>query len=156
MLTVLLAAAAEKAPPLIDIDATVFIQFGIFVVMAIVLYSLVFKPYFAVQDLRGKRIQGARTEAGEMQNRAQAMMSDYEAKVLRAKQKGAEQRLGLRAEGQNVEREVLAEARAVGQKALKESRERSEKQRTEARTQLLAESQSIAQQIASRILGRQV
>ena len=42
---VLAEAAEEKAPPVIDIDGTVVVQFAIFVVMFFVLRSLFCKPY---------------------------------------------------------------------------------------------------------------
>ena len=152
----LTVAAAEKSQPLIDIDWTVLVQFGIFLVMALVLWALVFKPYLAVQEERGKRIDGAKTDAAAMQGRAASMMSDYEGQLVKAKQRGAVERLKLRAEGQAHEREVLGHARTVGQEALAAAKKDAAAQREAARVKLLAESQAIGQRIASRILGRPI
>jgi F-type H+-transporting ATPase subunit b len=154
--SLLAAEAAEKAQPLIDIDGTVFIQFGIFLVTMAVLWTLVFKPYLAVQEERGRRIDGARRDATTMQERAQGMMNDYEARLLEAKRHGADERRKLRGEGEAYEREVLARAREVGQKALGEAMATANAQRDAARTRLLADAQTIGRQIASRVLGRQV
>lgn len=157
-LLLLLAAepAVEKPHPLIDIDWTALIQFGIFLVMAAVLWQFVFKPFFAVQAERTRRIDGAKADAKSMQARATAIITDYEERLVRAKQKGAEERLKLRAEGQAVERDVLARAREIGQKALDEARGRAEAQKAAARAQLAAESQVIGRRIAARVLGREV
>lgn len=148
--------AAEKAQPLIDIDATVFIQFGIFLVMAAVLWATVFKPYLGIQAERERRIDGARRDARTMADRAQAMTADYEAQLLRAKKRGADERLRLRDEGRAHEQQVLSKAREIGQKALEEAQRKAETQRQAAREKLTAESQVIGRRIAARILGREV
>jgi F-type H+-transporting ATPase subunit b len=156
LIATLLEPVAEKSQPLIDIDWTVFIQFGIFLVMAGVLYSMVFKPYLRNLEERTRRIDGAKADARSMQERASAIIADYEQKLIRAKQRGAEERLKLRAEGQAYEREVLGRARAIGQKALEEARQRAESQREAARKQLAVETQVTASRIAARVLGREV
>jgi len=149
-----LLAAAEQSPPLIDLDGTIFLQFGIFVAMMAILYRFVFRPFFAVQDERSRRIEGARGDADAMQTRATAIIADYEARLIQAKKRGAEERLALRAEGQAHEAEVLGKARAAGQAAMSQALDRARAQETEARTRLLADSQSIAREVVSRILGR--
>lgn len=156
LLLATLLEPVEKPQPLIDIDWTVFIQFGIFLVMAAVLWQLVFKPYLAVQAERTRRIDGAKADARAMQERATAIIADYEERLVKAKQKGADERLKLRGEGQAVEREVLARAREIGQKALDEARAHAEVQKAAARAQLAAESQVIGRRIAARVLGREV
>ena len=44
--------AEEKAPPVIDIDGTVLVQFAIFIAMFIVLRQFLFKPYVQMRDDR--------------------------------------------------------------------------------------------------------
>jgi F-type H+-transporting ATPase subunit b len=149
-----LLAAAEQSPPLIDLDGTIFLQFGIFVAMMAILYRFVFRPFFAVQDERSRRIEGARSDADAMQTRSTTMIADYEARLIQAKQRGAEERLRLRAEGTAHENEVIGKARAAGQAAMSQALDRARAQETEARTRLLADSQSIAREVVARILGR--
>lgn len=149
-----LLAAAEQPPPLIDLDATIFIQFGIFLVMMAVLYRFVFKPFFEVQDERERRIDGAKRDAEAMQARATAITTDYEARLILAKQRGAQERLKLRGEGQAEERELLAQTRATGQKAMEEAMVSARQQEAQARAALLAESAEIGRQVVGRILGR--
>src|SRR5205823_5721934 len=110
------------------------------VVMGLVLTWFVFKPYLRVQDERRKRIDGARGDAKSMQERAASMIVDYEARLTRAKQRGAAERLKLRAEGQSYERDLLARARDAGQQALGDAMRSADAQRTIARDRLLAES----------------
>jgi F-type H+-transporting ATPase subunit b len=151
-----LLAAAEASPPLIDIDGTVFVQFAIFVVMMAVLRVLVFKPFFAVQDERHRRIEGARKEALAMEERATAITADYEAKLTEARRRGADERIKLRSEGQAHEREVLAAARARSAKAMEEAMAHARVEEAEARARLAGDAQSIAHEVATRVIGRPI
>jgi F-type H+-transporting ATPase subunit b len=153
---ILLEPVVEKQIPLIDLDWTVLVQFGLFLVMLAVLWTLVWKPFLAVQEERSRRIDGAKVDARGMQERATAIIADYEDKLVRAKQRGAEERIKLRAEGQAYERDVLGSAREVGQKALDAARQKSEAEREVARKILAADAQLIGQRVATRILGREV
>jgi F0F1-type ATP synthase membrane subunit b/b' len=91
-------AAAEHDVPLIDIDHTLWIQLGIFLLLMIFLSKVVFGPYLKLKDAREKGIEGARSQAKEMQHGADERVADYEARLLQAKQRGAEERARLRAD----------------------------------------------------------
>src|SRR6476620_2901330 len=93
--TLLTAAAEEESAPLIDVDGTLFIQFGLFLIMLFILSRYLFRPYLAMKDERGKGREGARHEAHEMESRAGKMVSDYDAKLTRARQRGAEEKTRL-------------------------------------------------------------
>jgi F-type H+-transporting ATPase subunit b len=150
-----LLAAAEKSAPLIDIDGTVILQFGIFLVMMAVLYAGVFRPYLRVRDDREKGIGGARRDAKQMEERAAAIVIDYEAQILRAKQRGAEERAKLRGEGQAHEREVLGKAREAANKEIAAARARAQTEQERARQALLGEAPTVGKRIAARVLGRE-
>ena len=150
----LLLAAVEKEAPLIDIDGTVVVQFGLFLLMAALLYGLVFKPFLRVRDERTRGIEGARTEARSLEERAAQMGTDVEARTAAARRKVEEERVQLRAEAATHEAQALGAARDAAQKAIAEARARAQKERDEARTALLAEAEPLAQKVASRVLGR--
>ena len=153
--TLLIAAPEEASPPLIDFDGTLFVQFALFVIMLIVLSRLVFKPYLAMRDARHKGIEGAREEASAMQERAVQTNADYDAKLTKARLRGAEERARLRGEGAVYERQVLGAARDESQKALDAARGRIAADAGTAREKLAAESTSLARQIVKKILGRE-
>ena len=60
---VLAEATEEKAPPVIDIDGTVLVQFAIFVVMFLILRAFLFKPYLKMRQDRADNIEGAEVKA---------------------------------------------------------------------------------------------
>jgi F-type H+-transporting ATPase subunit b len=149
-----LLAAAEA--PLIDLDGTVLLQFAIFVTMVIVLHTLVFRPYLKVRQEREKGIEGAREEARGMEERATAAAVEMEAKINKAKQRGEQERLHLRAEAAAYGRQVLGAAREAAQKAVTSARAQARAEEQTARTRLLAEAEPLAREAARRILGRAV
>ncbi len=146
--------AAEKAAPLIDIDGTVFLQFGIFLVMAGVLYSFVFRPYFKVRDAREAGIGGARKEAKAMEEKAAAISIDYEERLTKAKVKGVEERNKLREEGKAHEVEVLGKAQKAAHDEIAKTREIARAEQDKARQSLLADAPTVGKSLASKILGR--
>ena len=79
-----LASVASSAP-LIDIDLTVFIQFGLFLVMLAVSNKLLFKPYLALRERRAEGIEGARAEADRMTAEADAKLAEYERQLATAR-----------------------------------------------------------------------
>lgn len=153
--TLLIAAPEEASPPLIDVDGTLFVQFAFFLIMLFVLSRFVFRPYLAMRDARHKGIEGAREEAAAMQERARATNADYDVKLTKARQRGAEERARLRGEGAVYERQVLGAARDESQKVLDAARAKIAADAAAARDKLAAESTGLARQIVRKILGRE-
>ena len=63
----LLLMAAE-AIPVVDVDNTIFIQGGLFLVLIFILKPLLFDPWLAARDRRAQRIGGAHEEAALMRD----------------------------------------------------------------------------------------
>jgi F-type H+-transporting ATPase subunit b len=154
--SLLLAAAAAHDPPIIDLDSTVFLQLGIFVVTWFLLSRLLFRPFLAVRGARDQGIEGARVEARRMDEEARGRMAEYETSVARARQKAGEERLKIRTEAAKKEREISDGARATAQASIEEARKAIHTQEREARKELETRSQEIARTIARKLLGREV
>jgi len=146
----------EAPPPLIDVDGTVLIQFGLFLVMLFVLSRFMFRPYLKLRDLRKEGIEGARQKAVDMDERAKKIVSDYEENLQKARQRGAEERLRLRQEGAARERQIVGAAREEVGRTTEAAKANVAKQAGEAKAQLDAQAQVLARQMASKILGREV
>jgi F-type H+-transporting ATPase subunit b len=156
LLATLLLAQEEAPPPLIDIDGTLLLQFVLFLLMLIVLSRFLFKPYLRIRDERAKGIEGAKHEAHDMEHRADKIVADYDARLTRTKQRGAEERARLRSEAAAFERQVLGAARDEGHRALEEARTRIGKEAQSAKARLEADAGALAKQMAKKILGREV
>lgn len=152
----LLALAAAKDPPLIDLDSTVVVQLVVFIVTALVLSRFLFKPFLAMRAARVEGIDGARAEASRMDDEAKAKIGDYETRFARARTKAAEERGKLRLEAQERERQITDAARKETETALGSARATLEMDAAAARQQLAPRAQEIARTIAKKVLGREV
>jgi len=151
-LALLLQAAPEAhEPQLIDVDHTVFIQLGIFLILMLVLNKFLWKPYLRVRTERVARVDGYREEADAQQRLARA-----DAALAEARRVGAGERAVARAEAHTREQTLLAEATAATQRKLAEARARLAAVVQAERKKLEADSSEVAMAAARKILGREV
>jgi F-type H+-transporting ATPase subunit b len=148
------AAAAEH--PLIDIDGTLLIQLGLFLVMAFLATQWLFKPYLRMRDQRAEGIEGARQEAVTLSAEADARMADYQDKLAAARARAYEEQRKIRAEGTSHQRELTDKARAEAAKAVTAAQAKVEAQTAAARADLMPRADALATDIASKLLGRKV
>jgi F-type H+-transporting ATPase subunit b len=150
------AAAASDDVPLIDLDHTLWIQLGIFLLLMLFLSKVVFGPYLKLKDAREKGIEGARGEAKEMQQGAAERVADYEARLLQAKQRGGEERARLGAEGANRERDILTLARAETSRSIEAARASLHQEAVKLRADMAPRVGDLAAAVARKLLGRDV
>lgn len=156
-LALLLQAAPEAhEPQLIDVDHTVFIQLGIFLVLMLVLNKFLWKPYLRVRTERVARVDGYREEAAKLEADAQQRLARADAALAEARRVGAGERAVARAEAHTREQTLLAEATAATQRKLAEARARLTAVVQAERKKLEADSSAVAMAAARKILGREV
>jgi len=154
--TVLLTVAAGGEHPLIDLDFTVLIQFGLFLLTAIIANQLLFKPYLKMRDERSAGIEGARNEADRLSAEADARLANYDEKLAAARDRANVQRRSIRTEAANHQREVTEKARLEAQQAFTAARAKVEQETAKAREELMPKADQLANDIASKLLGRKV
>jgi F-type H+-transporting ATPase subunit b len=154
----LLTAGAPEAhePQLIDIDHTVFIQLGIFLVLFFVLSKFLWKPYLRVRTERVERVEGYREEAAKLEVDAQTRLARADAALAEARRVGSGERAVARAEAHAREQTLLAEANAAAQRKLADARARLSAVVDAERKKLAADSNQVATEAARKILGREV
>jgi F-type H+-transporting ATPase subunit b len=142
--------------PLIDIDLTVLVQFGLFLLLFLVANKLLFQPYLALRERRKAGIDGARAEAERMTAQADAKLADYEKQLASARNRANEEGRKVRAEATSHEKDVTDKARGETQKSIDEATTKMKQETEAARLQLLPQANTLAKQIASKLLGREV
>jgi F-type H+-transporting ATPase subunit b len=141
---------------LVDLDPTLFLLLGIFLLLYVFLRFTLFRPVLRVLEERERRIEGAKAEARRMQERADQALAEYNEFVREARNKGAELRVALRQEGLRIEREILAEVRRETARQLAEGKAVHRAEMERAMATLEHEVATLAQQAARRLLGRPV
>lgn len=151
-----IASIASGGHPLIDIDATAFVQFALFLITMFVANKLMFQPYLALRERRKAGIDGARAEAERMTAQADAKLADYEKQLAVARNRANEEGRKVRAEAVTHEQDVTNKARATAQTAIDEAQAKVREETQAARSQLMPQADALAKQIASKLLGREV
>lgn len=149
-------AAEEKAPPVIDIDGTVLVQFAIFVTMFFVLRAFLFKPYLKMRDVRADNIEGAEAKARTAEQKAADLEAQYKERMQKARADADSQRAALQQEGRAREAELLAQARERAQGRVNATRQQIATQVAAAQKDLAERADTLGHQIASKLLGREV
>ena len=156
-LAFLLTAAPEAhEPQLIDIDQTIFVQLGIFLLALAILWKFLWQPYLRVRTERVARVEGYREEAAKLETDAQHRLSRADAALAEARRVGAGERAVARAEAHAREQTLLAEANAAAQRKVAEARGRLNAAIEAERKKHEAESSEVAMAAARKILGREV
>ena len=156
MNSTLVLAVAAKDPPLIDLDSTVFIQLGVFIITALILSRFLFGPFLKMRAARSEGIEGARAEAGRMDDQARAQIVDYDTRFTKAKSTANDERAKIRNEAAERERTITEAARAETETAIESARQTLTTEADAARKSLEPRAQEIARTIAQKVLGREI
>lgn len=142
--------------PLIDIDLTAVVQFCLFLLVYLAANKLLFQPYLELRERRRAGIDGARAEATQMTATADAKLADYQKQLAVARDKANEEARKIRVEAAAHERDVTEKARSSAQKTIDEAQAKMRTETEAARAQLMPQAETIARNIASKLLGREV
>lgn len=153
---VLLTLASAAEHPLIDIDSTAFLQFAIFVVMALVSTNLLFKPYLRMREKRDAGMDGARKEAENLSAEADAKLADYEQKLAGARARAQKERRKIRNEAAEHLQSITDKARTSAQEAVGAASKKVTSETEAARAELMPKADALAKEIVSKLLGREV
>jgi F0F1-type ATP synthase membrane subunit b/b' len=156
-----LAQTSARAPEaheqqLLDIDGTVFVQFGLFLLTMYALTQLLWKPYLRIRGERSTRIEGYKDEAKRLDADAATRLAKVDAELAQARREGSLERGRVRAAAQVREQQIIKTAQEAAQKAIVEARARVEAALVSERSGLAARAEVLGRQAAEKVLGRKV
>jgi F-type H+-transporting ATPase subunit b len=161
-LAILLQVAAAGAAPrsaeaqLLDIDGSVFVMLGIFLVLLGVLWQFLWKPYLKVRDERVARVEGAREKAAQLDAEAAARLARIESALAEARVAGDAESSKLRLEAQAREQKIIAEAQEAARALMAEARAKLDATVAAEKTSLQKQTAILAREIAEKALGRRL
>jgi len=145
---------ASAAAPVVDIDGTIFIQAGIFLLLMAILHPLLFKPWLATRARREHAIDGTLLSAAELRVQSERIGVDYEARLADARGRAGAVRSETVKAADSERQRKLTEARNASSIDLQSLRDRLTAESEAARATLGARVDELAADIATRILGR--
>ena len=140
----------------LDFDATLFVQTAFIIVLWLVLKPVLFDPMLRLFEEREKRIEGAIKKARKIDEQSAEAMTEYNETMAKARAEGEGEREKLRAESVRKENELLSKVRGETQARIDAARAQTEKELEATRAQLVPHAQTIARDLAKRVLGREV
>lgn len=149
-----LASTLVASIPVVDIDGTMYVQLGIYLVLVFVLGPLLFKPWLEAYDRRTKAIQGAESKAQDMRAEADDLARDYDERMESAREKAHVVRSNARREEEEAQAKTLASARADANDQLAAERKRIAAETDQAREALGGRVDELADEITNKLLGR--
>lgn len=147
-------AFASGGGVVIDIDATIVIQFALLIVLWFTLNKLVFQPYLATSQARQAKTDDTRVEATRLRARVEALRVEHKARWSAARDEADAARAALRDAGAGEREQQVSAARAQSRKIVEDGHVRVEAQLKAAHAEVGARTAEIAQAVVDKILGR--
>jgi F-type H+-transporting ATPase subunit b len=142
--------------PLINVDVTLLINIGLWILLFIVLRPLLWDPMIKLIGAREAGMGGSRDKARELEADAKQKKTEYEAALKRARATASEEREKLRNDAKKKESEIVAQARQQTQAALESQRAEIRAQRDKLASEMNTLVPVLASDIATKVLGREV
>ena len=146
--------AAEQQ--LLDIDSTVFVMLGLFLLLALILTKWLWRPYLRVREERVRRVEGARAEAERLEAESAARLTRIDAQLTEAREAGQAERAHSRALALAHEQQIVAQAQTAAHKMLVEARAKLDSTLATERARLKDSATALGREIAEKALGRRL
>ena len=141
---------------MIDLNATLLIQWGIFVALMIFLHFFLFKPVLRVIDARQAKVEGTFAGAEDLQAKAATSKEEYQAKLKVAKEKLFAQTASIRESAAKESKVLMEKAREEALSQVESTKERVQHDTEIVRLELVANVDGLARSIAGKILDRKI
>jgi F0F1-type ATP synthase membrane subunit b/b' len=140
----------------LDIDVTILFQAALVLLLLVILTQILLKPVMKVIDDRHLRIHGRKTEVERLDRLADENRTAYQARIHEARVASRREREGIRSEANEEARRMLADVRGEIADKLNATRDEVGRLEGAARDALAADTESMARQLVSKIIGREV
>jgi F-type H+-transporting ATPase subunit b len=140
----------------IKVDWTLWLQFVNFFVLMVVLNYILYRPLRNMLRQRRQTIDGSYARAKELENQINEKMERYQEQLLSAKIKGNVERADIRKSAAAEESEILSLAHTKATSQLREIKSKVAGEVEVAGNMLKKEANTLAAQIATKVLGRKL
>jgi F-type H+-transporting ATPase subunit b len=141
---------------MISLDYSIVYQMVLFLVLWLVLRKILFQPYLQLLEEREHKTVGAQQDSTDLEHEGARLRAQYEEKIAQAQAAGYAAKETILQEGRRERERVLAQARDEAMTILEGMRREVESQLQKERQLAVDEARSVAQEMARKILGRNV
>jgi len=140
----------------ISVDWTLGLQFLNFIILLIILNKLLYRPLMKIINERRATIEGSHAKANELETEIDEKMRRYQQQLDDAKTLATEERNKLKKAAAEEESKILSEAHGKATAQLQIIKEQVAEEADKASIALKKEAQTLAGQIATKVLGREL
>ncbi|MFK5925152.1 MAG: hypothetical protein QM483_00850 [Desulfuromusa sp.] len=141
---------------MISVDWTLGLQFLNFIILLIILNKLLYRPLQKIMTERRETITGSYAAAKDLEAGIEEKMQRYQQQLSAAKNQANEERNKLKKVASEEEARILAEAHGKASTRLQAIKTQVGNEADEASKALKNEAETLAEQIATKILGREL
>ena len=141
---------------MISVDWTLGLQFLNFIILLIVLNKILYRPLKKILDERSEKIAGLHAGAKDLEADIEEKMLRYQQQLNDAKFQANEERNKLKQAASEEETKLLTEARGKASSRLEAIKSQVAVEAGEASKILKNEAEALAEQITTKILGREL
>ena len=137
-------------------DFTIVYQIILFLILWAILSKVLFHPYLSLLDERERKTAGALREAGELEREGERLRVEYEEKIAQAQAAGYAAKEVILKEANGQREKLVAQAREEAAHLLERARGEVQAQMEKERQLAVTEAETIAREMVSKILGRNI
>ena len=141
---------------MISLDFSVVYQIILFLVLWVFLNKTLFLPYLHLLEERERKTSGTRHDTTDLEQEGAGLKAQYEEKISQAQAAGSAAKEAILQQARQRREQVLSQARQEAASRLERVRREVDSQMTQERQLATAEAATVARQMASKILGRNV
>lgn len=139
-----------------NLNATLFAQFVVFIILAIFTAKVVWPPLVKILDERAKRIQEGLTAADRSKQEMIAVQKHVQTEIAKAKEEGQKRVQEAETRAQQIADDIKVDAENEAAEIIAQAKAQAELQIRQAREQLRAEVAALAVKGAEQILKREI
>jgi F-type H+-transporting ATPase subunit b len=141
---------------MISLDYSVVYQIVLFVFLWLILSKFLFRPLMTLLEERERETTGAEHDLSALEHEAARLRAQYEEKIAQAQAAGNAAKEAILQDARQQREGVLAQARQEAMSILEGVRRELASQMQKERQLAAAEVRTIAQEMAAKVLGRNV
>lgn len=141
---------------MISLDYSIVYQIVLFLVLFVILSKVLFRPYLNLLEERERRTTGAQHDSTDLEHEGARLRVQYEEKIAQGQAAGYAAKEAIQQEARQQRERVLTQAREEAMVMLEGVRREVESQIQKEKQFAAAEVGTIAQEMASKVLGRNV
>lgn len=141
---------------MISVDWTLGLQFVNFIILLIILNKMLYRPLKNIMAERREAIEGSHERANSLEADIEEKMQRYQQQLNEAKAAANEERNKLKKSAAEEETKILSQAQAKATERLQAIKAQVGEEAAAASQALKSDAESLAGQIATKILGREL